>query len=177
MYNVTWQHKQVAEIKQKCKCNDSKRMWYLIKRIAKDPHSPSDSRVQRVVEDEVKEYTAQDKVEHTIQRKCKICFSLAHSARIMTTLLGERLRYLLDKALAQSIIMDTYKIPPDGDPATKLILEAIGRLGIKLVNGEGNKIIITSEEFKHFWTRVNEFTYLQCLVSTTAIIKLLFKTS
>ena len=31
-------------------------------------------------------------------------------------------------------------------------------MGIKLVNGEGNKIIITPEEFKHFWRKVNEFT-------------------
>ena len=44
------------------------------------------------------------------------------------------------------------------DPTTKLILEEIGRLGIKLVNEEGIEIIITPEEFKHFWKRVNEFT-------------------
>ena len=100
----------------------------------------------------------QDKVEQAIQRKCEIRFSLAHSAPIMTTILGERLRYLSDKALARSIIMGTYKIPSDMDPTTKLILEEIGRLGIKLVNGEGNKIIIMPEEFKHFWRKVNEFT-------------------
>jgi hypothetical protein len=76
----------------------------------------------------------------------------------LTTLLGDRLRYLSDEALAWSIIMGTYKIPSDMDPTTKLILEEIGRLGIKLVNGEGNKIIITPEEFKHFWRKVNEFT-------------------
>jgi hypothetical protein len=152
------QHKQVVEIKQKCNRKESKWMWYLIKRTVKDPHSPSVLRVQRVVEDEVKEYTVQDKVKHAIQRECEIRFSLAHSAPIMTTLLGERLRYLSDEALARSIIMGTYEIPSDMDPATKLILEEIGRLGIKLVNGEGNKIIITPEEFKHFWRKVNEFT-------------------
>jgi hypothetical protein len=36
----------------------------------------------------------------------------------------------------------------DMDPATKLILEEIGKLGIKTVNGEGSKIIITPEDFK-----------------------------
>ena len=152
------QHKQVVEIKQKCNREDSKRMWYMIKRTVKDPDSPSVLRVQRVVEGEVKEYTAQDKVEHTIQRECKIRFSLAHSAPIMTTLLRERLRYLSDKALARSIIMGSYDIPADMDPATRLILEEISRLGIKLVNGEGSEIIITPEEFKHFWKRINEFT-------------------
>ena len=90
------QHKRTAEIKQKCNREESKWMWYLIKRTVKDPHSPSVLRVQRVVEGEVKEYTVQDKVKHAIQRKCEICFSLAHSAPIMTTLFGERLHYLSD---------------------------------------------------------------------------------
>ena len=46
------------------------------------------------------------------------------------------------------------------DPATKLILEEIGKLGMKIVNGEGSKIIITPEDFKQFWKRVKEFTSL-----------------
>jgi hypothetical protein len=44
------------------------------------------------------------------------------------------------------------------DPATKLILEETGKLGIKLVNGKGNKIINTPDELKQFWRRVNEIT-------------------
>jgi hypothetical protein len=44
------------------------------------------------------------------------------------------------------------------DPATKLILEEIEELGVKLVNGEGDEIIITPEDFKHFWKKVSEFT-------------------
>jgi hypothetical protein len=44
------------------------------------------------------------------------------------------------------------------DPATKLILDEIGKLGVKLVNGKGNKIIITPDELKQFWRKVNEFT-------------------
>jgi hypothetical protein len=65
----------------------------------------------------------------------------------MTTLLGERLRYFSDETLAHSIIMGTYDILSDMDPATKLILEEIGKLGVKLVNGEGNQIIIMPEDF------------------------------
>jgi hypothetical protein len=52
------QHKQVAAIKQKCNREQGKHMWYLIQRSVRDPHSPSVLRVQRVVEGEVKEYTA-----------------------------------------------------------------------------------------------------------------------
>jgi hypothetical protein len=44
------------------------------------------------------------------------------------------------------------------DPATKLILEEIGKLGVKLVNKEGTEIIITPEDFTHFWTKVGKFT-------------------
>ncbi len=44
------------------------------------------------------------------------------------------------------------------EPATKLILEEIGKLGIKLINGEGAEIIITPEDFQQFWTKVRELT-------------------
>ncbi len=132
-------------------------MWYLIKRTVKDPHSPSVLRVQCIVEGEAKEFTEQEEVEHAIQRECKIRFSLAHSAPIMTTFLGKRLCYLSNESLARSIIMGTYNIPADMDPATKLILEEIGKLGVKLVNGEGNKIITMPEDFTCFWKKVNEF--------------------
>jgi hypothetical protein len=130
-------------------------MWYLIKRTVKDPHSPSILRVQRVVTGKVKEctgYGASNPVE------CKVQFSLAHSAPIVITLLGEKLRYLSDKSLARAIITGTYDIPTNLDPTTTLILQEIGKLGMKIVNGNNNKIIITPEEFKHFWKKVSEFT-------------------
>ena len=133
-------------------------MWFLIKRTVKDPQSPSVLQVQRVVNGEVKEYVVQEDVEQAIQRECEVRFSLAHSAPIMTTLLGERLRYLSEEALARSIIAGMYDIPSDMDPATKLILEEIGKLGMKIVNGKGSKIIITPEDFKQFWKKVKEFT-------------------
>jgi hypothetical protein len=150
----------VAPIKQKCQREESKRMWFLIKQTVKDPQSPSMLWVQRVVNGEVKEYVVQEDVEQAIQRKCEVRFSLAHSAPIMTTLLRERLCYLLDEKLARSIITGMYDIPSDMDPATKLILEEIGRLGMKIVNGEGSKIVITPEDFKRFWRKVKEFTSL-----------------
>jgi hypothetical protein len=62
--------------------------------------------------------------------------------------------------MAKSIITGTYDIPSDMDPATKLILKEIGRLGIKILNNEGNKITITPEDFKQFWRRVKEITSL-----------------
>ena len=85
------QHKRVVAIKQKCNREESKWMWYLIKRTVKDLCSPSVLRVQRVVNREVKEYIIQEDVEQAIQRECEVRFLLAHSAPIMKTFLGERL--------------------------------------------------------------------------------------
>jgi hypothetical protein len=100
----------------------------------------------------------QEDVENAIQKECKIRFSLAHSAPIISTLLGKCLRYLSNKALARAIIIGTYEISLDIDPATKLILEEIGKLGVKLVNKEGTETIITPEDFQRFWKKVGEFT-------------------
>jgi hypothetical protein len=46
--------------------------------------------------------------------------------------------------------MGTYEIPSDLDLATKLLLEEIGKLGMKIVNGEGSEIVITLNDFKRF---------------------------
>ncbi len=42
--------------------------------------------------------------------------------------------------MARSIIAGTYKIPSDMDPATKMILKEIGRLGMKISNGKVSKL-------------------------------------
>jgi hypothetical protein len=147
-----------AVIKQKIIREESKRMWYLIKQTVKDPQSPSILKVQRVIDGKVKEYEMQEDIKNASQQECKVRFSLAHSAPITSTLLGKCLRYLSNKALARSIIQVTYKVSSDMDPAMKLILEEIGKLGAKLVNKEGKEIIITPEDFMPFWTRVGEFT-------------------
>ena len=108
---------RARDIKQTINQEESKRMRYLIKCTVKDPHSPSVIKVQRVIGGKTNEYAIQEDVENAIQRECKVRFSLAHSAPIMTTLLGDQLRYLKDEELARSIITGTYDIPADLDPA------------------------------------------------------------
>jgi hypothetical protein len=49
----------------------------------------------------------------------------------MSTLLGDRLRYLGDEELARSIITGTFDILADLDSATTLILKEIGKMGFK----------------------------------------------
>ena len=77
----------------------------------------------------------------------------------MKSLLREKLRYLSDDKTARQIITGTYNIPEKMDTATKSILKEIDRMGEKIVNEEGSKIEITSEDFQCFWRRVKEFTY------------------
>ena len=48
----------------------------------------------------------------------------------MKSLLGEKLRYLADEEIAKQIISGTYEIPVNLDPATTLVLEEIGRMGV-----------------------------------------------
>ena len=133
-------------------------MWHQIKRTVKDPQIPSVLRVQQVIKGEIQEFQEREEVKSAIQRECKGRFTLAHSTPIMITLLGDKLRYLLEEEIARQIITGTYNIPEEMDTATKLILEEIGRMGVKIVNGEGRKIEITSEDFKLFWRRVSKFT-------------------
>ncbi len=156
------QHKRIRGIKQTINQEESKQMWYLIKCTVKDPHSPSMLKVRQVLDGETKEYFIQKDVENAIQRGCEIRFSLAYSAPIMSTLLGEQLRYLKDEELARSIITGTYDIPTNLDAATTLILKEIGKMGQKILNGEGKDIIITPENFIQFWKKVGKFTSSSC---------------
>ncbi len=105
-------------------------MWYLIKQTVRDPLSPSVLKVQRVINSKTQEYEIKEEVKNAIQQECEIHFFLAQSAPIMTPLLGKHLRYLSNESLARAIITGKYKIPSDMDPATKLILEKIGKLGV-----------------------------------------------
>jgi hypothetical protein len=113
-----------------------------------------------VLDGETKEYVIQEDVENAIQRECKIRFSHAHSAPIMSSLIGKQLRYLKDEELASSIITGTYNIPTNLDEATTLILKEIGKMGLKILNSEGQEIVITPVEFIQFWKKVGEFTSL-----------------
>jgi len=63
-----------------------------------------------------------------------------------------------DEDLARSIITGSFDIPADLDPATTLILKEIRKMGLKIMNGVGNKIIITPAEFTLFWKSVGKFT-------------------
>ena len=52
----------------------------------------------------------------------------------------------------------TYVIPTDMDPATKMILQEMEKLGSNILSGQSCEIIITPSDFRSFWKRLKEFT-------------------
>ena len=138
-------------IKDRIQREHNKRMWATIKKVVKDPPTRSVVKVERLENGWKIEYITQEEVEEAIKTECSQRFTLAHSAPIMNSLLGERLRYLADDKIAKEIITGTYEIPEDIDPATKLILKEIGEMGKLMVTGINNKIKITPEELRLFW--------------------------
>jgi hypothetical protein len=103
------QPSKVRAIKQQMQRENSKKVWYVIKHTVKDPRSPSVLKVQQVVNGEVQEFQVQEEIERAIQEECEVRFTLAHSAPIMSNLLGERLRYLSDEDVARQIIAKEFK--------------------------------------------------------------------
>ena len=55
----------------------------------------------------------------------------------MKHMLANKIRYMPDKEVTKSITEDTHDIPMDLDNATKLILNEIGEMGMKIRNKEG----------------------------------------
>ncbi len=89
----------------------------------------------------------------------------------MNSLLGEKLRYLSDEALAKAIITGTYEIPTDLDPAAAMILKEIGKLGMKIVTGNNNEIIKRQRTSSDFGRKPKSSHHRQCWVCTTGITK------
>ena len=69
----------------------------------------------------------------------------------MKHLLANKLKCLSDKDIAKAIVEGIYKIPTDLGEALRLIIEEIGKLGMKIRNKEGKDLIITPEDFIKFW--------------------------
>ena len=80
-------------------------------------------------------------------------FELAAQAPISSTKRIDQLGYWGDSEIANQLVEGTYKIPDEVDDATALILEEIGRIGVKLSDGEVT-VTIPPEEFRYFWKRV-----------------------
>jgi hypothetical protein len=133
-------------------------MWYFINRSQKDPRSGAAHIVQRVDENrDTEDSTCKEDTEGFIFAENEYRFQLANDAPISHTKLIDQLGYLGDSGIAQQIVEGRFEIPDEVDDATALILEEIGNIGVKLLNGDIT-IDITKEEFRVFWKQVREGT-------------------
>ena len=95
-------------------------------------NSPAVLKVQTLTNGKTSTYTKQPDTERVIQNQCECRFTMAHRAPTMKHSLGVKLRYLLDKDVARSIIEGTYDIPTGLDNVTKLILKEIRKMRMKI---------------------------------------------
>ena len=140
------------------KQGELKKMWLTIKSVVREPRSTSVIKVAKEVNGERITFETKEEVEKALQEEIGERFTLANSAPIMKTFLGERLNYLQDEKLAKSIITGEFEPPEQLDSVTKLLLREIGKVGRILVNINAEKIEFEKDEIKLFWNRVKEFT-------------------
>jgi len=84
-------------------------------------------------------------------------FQLAMDAPISSTELIHQLGHLADTEIAKQIVEGNFECPEELTKMTIAIIEEIGSMGFELTNGEIT-IIISPEEFRHFWGRAREGT-------------------
>ncbi len=145
-------------VRQKIDREGNKKMWYFIRRAMNDPKGKPIVYPQKLdASGNVIEATDQDEAEQMIFEENEYRFQLATEAPISSTMLIEQLGYLADSDIAKQIIEGSFDIPDEVDDSTALILEEIGRIGVRLSNGEID-IEISPEEFRYFWRRVKENT-------------------
>ena len=134
------------------------RMWYFIYRMTDDPKNGGVLCIERYVNGKLEVNTEQEDMVHCIQEETEYRFLLAHSARITGTTLAEKLGYLSDAQVAEALFTGEMGIPDDVDDATALVLTEISRLGMELLAGNGEKIVVSPEDFKRYWKQAREKT-------------------
>ena len=136
----------------------NRKMWYFINRSQKDPRSGAPHIVQRETPlGGTEDSTCKEDTEGFIFDTIEYRFQLANDAPISKTMLIDQLGHLADTDIAQQIVEGSFEIPDEIDDSTALILEEIGKIGVKMTNGDVT-ITITPEEFQYFWKRVKERT-------------------
>jgi hypothetical protein len=109
------------------------------------------------VNEEGKQHHTKEGVESAIHNKIGSRFSRTGSTLICNSPLFELLWYNANIEASMQILEGTF-VPPSGIyPATVIILKGIAQIWRLMGNGEVN-IIITREDFQHYWRRMKERT-------------------
>jgi len=115
------------------------------------------TRVERIEDGEIVEYTEQESLEQVVREMTQDRFTLADSSPLCNGLLGEQLGYLADTTVAQSILDGTFVPPQEVADSTILVLEEIGNIAARITRGQV-RLTLTPEEFSAYWKAVKEST-------------------
>ncbi len=86
------------------------------------------TRVERMEDGNVVEYTDQEEMEQVVREETQHRFTLAASSPLCQGLLGKQLGYLADTEVAQAILDGTFVVPEGLSDATVLVLAEIARI-------------------------------------------------
>ena len=115
------------------------------------------TRVERVEDGATIEYTQQEDIERVVREETQARFSAAESSPFCQGLLGEELGYISDTATAAAILNHTYVIPDSVSDATALLIDEIGKVGVKIARGTV-RLAVSPDEFREYWQPINERT-------------------
>jgi hypothetical protein len=94
------------------------------------------TRVERIEDGAVVEYTEQEELEQVVCDMTQSRFTMADSSLLCNGLLGYQLGYIADTEVAQSILEGTFDPPPDTADSTILVLEEIGNIAARITRGQ-----------------------------------------
>lgn len=150
---------KIVEIKERMRNEQSRKTWLRIKKVTQSARGKSVTQVEVQIHGQTILHRDRDGVELAIQQECSERFLLGHCAPISNTPLGQELRYMQDPDIANQILLGTYHIPPDLDPATSLLLVEMGRMGrLTRQNPDADICEITTQQYQHYFCRIKENT-------------------
>ena len=132
--------------------------WKAIKKSMVQKGTPAPTTVETInTEGKQVQYTAQELVEAAIHGEISPRFSRVGSAPVCNGSLFELLGYNADTEAGAEILEGTFEPPSGTDPATIVILKEIARIW-RLMGGREVSVIITKEDFQHYWRTMKERT-------------------
>ena len=134
-------------------------MWPQIKYVFADNggRSSAVTRVERVEDGELRQYTEQEDIERVVREETQERFSAASSSPFCNGFLGEVLGNVSNTAAAAEILDGTFTPPDDTPESVCLLIEEIGRIA-QMVKGQAVRLTCTTEEFQTYWRAMNEKT-------------------
>ena len=150
--------KRIHEGKAIIRGKNQRRCWNSIKKGMDQKRTPAPTTVETIDEAGNKvECATKETVEEAIHGEISPRFSRAKSASMCNGPLFELLGCNTDTEAGAQILEGIFALPPGTDPATVIILQEIARIWRLMGEGEVN-IIITKEDFKHYWGRIKKRT-------------------